>query len=242
MPSTRSDLVAVLGGGQAGREAAPGQCYCCFRDLVSWPPPPLLLLPLLAGWLLQECERCRVPCCVVTVPKSIDNDILLVDRCFGFDSAVEEAQKALLAGGDRLAAASSSLVFGCAGMWTRLGYMAAPPPRPLPAAAAAACDPTPTTAAEPVCPAAKVEASSAYRGVGLVKLMGRDSGFIAVQSSLASGVVDTVLIPEVGKHDVHGSCAQATTSGDKTRPPPPPACPTSALSGALQAGGRGWGD
>eukprot|EP00887_Chlorella_sp_A99_P002777 scaffold6.g2777.t1 len=72
-----------------------------------------------------ECDRCRVPCCVVTVPKSIDNDILLVDRCFGFDTAVEEAQKALLA--------------------------------------------------------AKVEASSAYRGVGVVKLMGRESGFIAVQ-------------------------------------------------------------
>ncbi len=29
--------------------------------------------------------------------------------------------------------------------------------------------------------AAKVEASSAFRGVGLVKLMGRHSGFIAVK-------------------------------------------------------------
>ena len=29
--------------------------------------------------------------------------------------------------------------------------------------------------------AAKVEASSAYRGIGLVKLMGRQSGFITVQ-------------------------------------------------------------
>lgn len=40
--------------------------------------------------------------------------------------------------------------------------------------------------------AAKVEASSAYKGIGLVKLMGRQSGFIAVQASLASGVVDLV--------------------------------------------------
>ena len=35
--------------------------------------------------------------------------------------------------------------------------------------------------------AAKVEAQSAYRGVGLVKLMGRSSGFIAMNASMASG-------------------------------------------------------
>ena len=29
------------------------------------------------------------------VPKTIDNDILLLDRTFGFDTAVEEAQRAL---------------------------------------------------------------------------------------------------------------------------------------------------
>ena len=67
----------------------------------------------------------NVMCAVVGIPKSIDNDILLVDRCFGFDTAVEEAQRALLA--------------------------------------------------------AKVEASSADQGIGLVKLMGRSSGFIAMQ-------------------------------------------------------------
>jgi len=72
-----------------------------------------------------------VLCNVIGVPKSIDNDILLIDKCFGFDTAVEEAQRALLA--------------------------------------------------------AKVEASSARRGVGLVKLMGRQSGFIAMQASMASG-------------------------------------------------------
>ena len=35
--------------------------------------------------------------------------------------------------------------------------------------------------------AAKIEARSAARGVGLVKLMGRSSGFIAMQASMASG-------------------------------------------------------
>jgi 6-phosphofructokinase 1 len=54
-----------------------------------------------------------------------------VDKCFGFDTAVEEAQRALLA--------------------------------------------------------AKVEASSGYKGLGIVKLMGRSSGFIAMQASMASG-------------------------------------------------------
>lgn len=33
----------------------------------------------------------------------------------------------------------------------------------------------------------QVEASSARKGVGLVKLMGRQSGFIAMQASMASG-------------------------------------------------------
>ena len=54
-----------------------------------------------------------------------------IDRCFGFDTAVEESQRALLA--------------------------------------------------------AKVEARSAYNGLGLVRLMGRSSGYIAMQASMASG-------------------------------------------------------
>ncbi|GLC45531.1 hypothetical protein PLESTB_001203600 [Pleodorina starrii] len=87
------------------------------------------------------CRQHDVPCTVVGVPKSIDNDILLIDKCFGFDTAVEESQRALMA--------------------------------------------------------AKVEASSARKGIGLVKLMGRQSGFIAMQASMASGVVDACLIPEV---------------------------------------------
>lgn len=45
--------------------------------------------------------------------------------------------------------------------------------------------------------AAKVEASSTARGVGLVRLMGRQSGYIAMNASMASGVVDLCLIPEV---------------------------------------------
>lgn len=60
-----------------------------------------------------------------------------VDKCFGFDTAVEEAQHALLA--------------------------------------------------------AKVEASSGYKGLGIVKLMGRSSGFIAMQASMASGAPCKVL-------------------------------------------------
>ncbi|CAD7699689.1 unnamed protein product [Ostreobium quekettii] len=94
-----------------------------------------------ANAIHEYCKKSGVHCAVVGVPKSIDNDILLIDKCFGFDTAVEEAQRALLA--------------------------------------------------------AKVEASSAFKGIGLVKLMGRQSGFIAVQASLAAGVVDAVLIPEV---------------------------------------------
>ena len=59
-----------------------------------------------------------------------------IDKCFGFDTAVEEAQRALLA--------------------------------------------------------AKVEASSACNGVGLVRLMGRQSGYIAMQASMASGALGTL--------------------------------------------------
>ena len=86
-----------------------------------------------ANAINEMCQQHEVNCCVVGVPKSIDNDILLIDKCFGFDTAVEESQRALLA--------------------------------------------------------AKVEASSARNGVGLVKLMGRQSGFIAMQASMASGAM-----------------------------------------------------
>ena len=46
--------------------------------------------------------------------------------------------------------------------------------------------------------AAHVEASSTAGGVGLVKLMGRHSGFIASYATLTNTDVDFVLIPEIG--------------------------------------------
>lgn len=108
----------------------------------------------------MECRRAGVVCSVVAVPKSIDNDILVIDKTFGFETAVEEAQRAILA--------------------------------------------------------AKVEASSAHRGVGIVRLMGRQSGFVAMNASLASGVVDICLIPEASC--VHWDRARAC--GGPLPPPP----------------------
>jgi 6-phosphofructokinase 1 len=45
--------------------------------------------------------------------------------------------------------------------------------------------------------AAHIEAKSAFHGTGLVKLMGRNSGFIATASTLANSDVNFCLIPEV---------------------------------------------
>jgi 6-phosphofructokinase 1 len=44
--------------------------------------------------------------------------------------------------------------------------------------------------------AANIEAESARNGIGLVKLMGRDSGFIAAYAALADGDVNFCLVPE----------------------------------------------
>jgi 6-phosphofructokinase 1 len=44
---------------------------------------------------------------------------------------------------------------------------------------------------------AHTEAEDSIHGIGLVKVMGRDSGFIAAHTALASNDVDFVLIPEV---------------------------------------------
>lgn len=44
---------------------------------------------------------------------------------------------------------------------------------------------------------AHVEAENAYNGVGLVKLMGRDAGFIAAVATLASQEVNFCLISEI---------------------------------------------
>ncbi len=43
---------------------------------------------------------------------------------------------------------------------------------------------------------AHTEALGTHNGVGLVKLMGRESGFIAAQSTLSLGIVNFVLVPE----------------------------------------------
>jgi 6-phosphofructokinase 1 len=45
--------------------------------------------------------------------------------------------------------------------------------------------------------AAYVEATNAQNGVGLVKLMGRYSGFISRNAALANGNVDICLVPEL---------------------------------------------
>ena len=54
---------------------------------------------------------------------------------------------------------------------------------------------------------AHVEAKGASHGIGLVKLMGRDSGFIAAYAAIANSVVNLCLIPEMsftleGEHGV----------------------------------------
>ncbi|KAG9141817.1 hypothetical protein Leryth_013943 [Lithospermum erythrorhizon] len=103
-----------------------------------------------ANAIHNECWKRKLKVAVVGVPKTIDNDILLMDKTFGFDTAVEEAQRAINS--------------------------------------------------------AYIEAHSAYRGIGVVKLMGRSSGFIAMHASLASGQIDICLIPEVpfNLHGHHG--------------------------------------
>ena len=51
--------------------------------------------------------------------------------------------------------------------------------------------------ATPIIQAAHTEAKGTFNGVGLVKLMGRDSGFIAAYASLSNPVVNFCLIPEL---------------------------------------------
>jgi len=77
---------------------------------------------------------------VIGIPKTIDNDIYLIDRSFGFDTAVEVAADVIRS--------------------------------------------------------AHNEAKSAPNGIGLVKVMGRHSGFIASWAVLAMPDVNFVLIPE----------------------------------------------
>ncbi|CAN6441387.1 unnamed protein product [Victoria cruziana] len=89
---------------------------------------------------MQEIEKRRLKVSVIGIPSTIDNDIGVIDKSFGFDTAIQEAHRAIRA--------------------------------------------------------AHVEAVSAVNSVGLVKLMGRNSGFIAMYATLASRDVDCCLIPE----------------------------------------------
>ena len=54
-----------------------------------------------------------------------------------------------------------------------------------------------------ICINAHNEAKGAYNGIAIVKLMGRDSGFIAANTTLATGDVNFVIIPEM-KFDLYG--------------------------------------
>jgi 6-phosphofructokinase 1 len=57
---------------------------------------------------------------------------------------------------------------------------------------------TSVEAAQAAIVSAKTEARcNLPNGIGIVKLMGRSAGFIAVNATLASGDVDLCLIPEV---------------------------------------------
>lgn len=94
--------------------------------------------------IAEEAGRRGLPIAVVGVPKTIDNDVLYVERTFGMQTAVDKAREVL--------------------------------------------------------DAAHNEAKSAYNGVGLVKVMGRDAGFIAAMATLASQEVNFTLIPEVPLH------------------------------------------
>ncbi len=89
----------------------------------------------------EEIEKRNAKISVVGIPKTIDNDIDLIDESFGFETAFDVAS--------------------------------------------------------PIIRDAHNEAAGAYNGISIVKLMGRDSGFIAASAALAMPVVNFVLIPEM---------------------------------------------
>ena len=89
----------------------------------------------------EEIEKRSLKVAVIGVPKTVDNDLLFIDKSFGFDTAVAEATQAVAA--------------------------------------------------------SHMEAHSHENGIGLIKLMGRESGFIATYTALASHEANFCLIPEV---------------------------------------------
>jgi 6-phosphofructokinase 1 len=95
----------------------------------------------------QEIEKRRLKICIAGIPKTIDNDIDLIQKSFGFETAFSIANDIIRN--------------------------------------------------------AHNEASGAFNGIALVKLMGRDSGFIAANAALAIQEVNFVLIPEI-TFDLYG--------------------------------------
>ena len=91
--------------------------------------------------IYREAVRRRLALAVVGVPKTIDNDIVYVEKTFGLETAFAVAAEAIRS--------------------------------------------------------AHTEAVGAPNGIGLVKVMGRYSGFIAANAALALNEVTFVLIPEV---------------------------------------------
>jgi hypothetical protein len=53
------------------------------------------ILKVISIFIILQCRKRKLKVSVVAVPKTIDNDILLMDKTFGFDTAVEEAQRAI---------------------------------------------------------------------------------------------------------------------------------------------------
>lgn len=89
----------------------------------------------------EEISRKGLDIAVVGIPKTIDNDIDIIDKSFGFETS-----------------------FDVSGSILRDAHN---------------------------------EAAGAFNGVSIIKLMGRDSGFIAASAALAMPVVNFVLIPEM---------------------------------------------
>ncbi|MCX7018304.1 MAG: ATP-dependent 6-phosphofructokinase [bacterium] len=94
-----------------------------------------------ANAISKEVARRRLPIAIVGIPKTIDNDIMYVQRSFGYVTAIEVAREVL--------------------------------------------------------DSAHNEAKGAPYGIGMVKLMGREAGFIAAGATLASQHVNFCLIPEI---------------------------------------------
>ncbi len=89
----------------------------------------------------DEVIKRNLPISVIGIPKTIDNDLLFVEKTFGYETSVQTASE--------------------------------------------------------IISSAHHEAEGAENGVGIVKLMGRDSGFITAGATLANSVVDFCLIPEI---------------------------------------------